>query len=202
MSWWRRILGLKPNLPPAPTVAVATTAPQVVVAIPAATVNVSHDNAAMPGTSKVEIGVCASCGKPMKAKARAVRSRMQLTCKCGHVNVLTVAPELVVSLKEALHPTPVLDETSQAVLEMRDRLLAIYRATTMPPGEGGISYRDPRDTDARAAIREIGQRAWKLGGMDVMLRVHDAFRNEALGLDPSWNRNLETHWDGIGNWLK
>lgn len=41
-------------------------------------------------TSRIDIGSCSSCGRTLRVKPRGLRQNLRLTCKCGHVNTVTI----------------------------------------------------------------------------------------------------------------
>jgi len=45
--------------------------------------------------SRIVIGECETCHRPLRVKAHAVKSTMRLTCKCGHANIVHVPETLV-----------------------------------------------------------------------------------------------------------
>jgi hypothetical protein len=47
------------------------------------------------GTPRIEVGKCSKCGKPLRVRACAIKYEMNLTCKCGHYNTVTVSDDLI-----------------------------------------------------------------------------------------------------------
>lgn len=146
---------------------------------------------------RVEVGTCAKCQGPLKVRAHAVKTTMRLTCRCGHVNEIAVADQVLMSepvrrSREPKPTAPVGDD--RLLLESVDRLLFLYR--THP--QGFWSGSGDEDRTYYDEIRQIGSDLDARGGFDLMLRAHDRFRAQ----DPTRNaRNLELVWDRIGEWL-
>lgn len=56
----------------------------------------------------------------------------------------------------------------------------------------------PRGSELRERIKSVGSALNDIGGMELMLEVHDVIR-ERLGRVRA--RELEAAWDGVGIWL-
>jgi len=41
-------------------------------------------------TTRIDIGSCPSCGRTLRVKPRGLRQNVRLTCKCGHINTVTI----------------------------------------------------------------------------------------------------------------
>jgi hypothetical protein len=40
--------------------------------------------------SIMSIGVCEACGKSLRMKPQGLRKNLRMTCKCGHLNLITI----------------------------------------------------------------------------------------------------------------
>lgn len=83
-------------------------------------------------------------------------------------------------------PAPAADRREVYLQGSVERLLALYRQSP-----GGFLRDDALD------VRAIGMLLDETGGMDLMLRAHGLFARQ----NPGMARNLESVWDGIGEWM-
>lgn len=81
---------------------------------------------------------------------------------------------------------PAVDKKEIYLQKSVERLLALYRQVP-----GGF----PRDE--AVDVRAIGMLLDEAGGMDLMRQAHGLFARQ----NPGMARNLESVWDGIGNWM-
>ncbi len=47
------------------------------------------------GTARIEVGKCSKCGKSLCVRSHVIKHKMNLTCKCGHHNDVTVHDVLI-----------------------------------------------------------------------------------------------------------
>lgn len=80
-------------------------------------------------------------------------------------------------------------EHKALLIECVNRLLTLYKQTP-----GGFLSSSPE----AAPVRAVGQRLNAAGGMPLMLEAHRLFADANPGLGPA--RNLESVWDGVGDW--
>jgi hypothetical protein len=147
---------------------------------------------------RIVVGECGKCHRPLKAKGHAVKESMRFTCKCGHTNIIQVDSKILESAevtlaKAARQPAPYVEsEEEQFCRQSVDRLLDIYRQHP----EGFLRH---GEGEAEREIRLIGETLNQVGGMNMMLVVHNGFRVKCNILGAP--RNLENMWSGIGEWL-
>lgn len=158
--------------------------------------------ATFPSTpGRIAVGECRKCGHVLRMKPHAVNPIVNLTCKCGAQNTITVPADIleshaVTAAKRDRQPAPftppprVESPQDRLIRSAADRLLEIYRL------QGG--FLTTSNSPLEREIRQIGSALDAAGGFELMVMVHSEFQRRCEV--PGGPRNLEFMWHGIGRW--